>query len=150
MKFQTKLISALLPPPGHIICNFFPSLPALQLKERLIFKLRSKSTPFPQEIIQAENVGRFERLRVSAANEKAGNVWRHPEPGKGGHGPTPAMEPLTVPLCGQKDACYLSKEPFSLLKEILHPTLLSGSKQKRLSRIEAEENWFLVSRHFWE
>lgn len=155
MKFKTKLISALLPPLGHIICNSLPSLSALWLKERLIFKPRSKSKLFPQEIIQAENVDRLKRLRVSAANGKAGNIWRHPEPrGRVAMAPPPPLhpppEPLTVPLCGQKDACYLSKEPFSLLKEILHPTLLLGSKWKRLSKTEAEENWFLVRRHFWE
>lgn len=99
---------------------------------------------------------RLKRLRVSAANGKAGNIWRHPEPrGRVAMAPPPPPphpppEPLTVPLCGQKDACYLSKEPFSLLKEILHPTLLLGSKWKRLSKTEAEENWFLVRRHFWE
>ena len=61
--------------------------------------------------------------------------------GKDNYCPIPTVELPTVPRWGQKDEKSLRKEPLFLSMEILHPALLLGSEQRRLSRTEAEGNW---------
>lgn len=136
-------LSALLPPIGHGYITGLHLLSSLQLKERLVFKLRSKSEKIVSTRVSTGwNCGQVQETKQGTAS------WDGQDCSEASRNsrslvPVPHHLPWSLPPClwGARDKSDLSKDPLSLPKKTLHPSPMLGSKQKRLSKMETEGNW---------